>query len=161
MTPSADPVIQAVSLIPPGTALDIACGSGRHAIWLQQHGWHVTALDRNAEAVAQIRARYPSIDARMVDLEREPFSPPETSYDLILCWLYFQRNLYPAIRKAIRPGGIAALSALLQGRFAANPSDLQQSFVGWTVLHRFQNQRACELIVQRPGLWFDKSCPKY
>ncbi|PLX94065.1 MAG: SAM-dependent methyltransferase, partial [Desulfuromonas sp.] len=28
-----------------GTALDIACGRGRNAVYLQQHGWQVTAVD--------------------------------------------------------------------------------------------------------------------
>ena len=29
----------------PGVALDLGAGEGRNAIWLAQHGWHVTAVD--------------------------------------------------------------------------------------------------------------------
>jgi len=29
----------------PGKALDLACGAGRNAIWLAEHGWEVTAVD--------------------------------------------------------------------------------------------------------------------
>jgi SAM-dependent methyltransferase len=31
--------------LPPGRAVDLACGEGRNAIWLASRGWHVTAVD--------------------------------------------------------------------------------------------------------------------
>jgi SAM-dependent methyltransferase len=31
--------------LPPGRALDVACGEGRNAIWLAGRGWQVTAVD--------------------------------------------------------------------------------------------------------------------
>src|SRR5215472_9351333 len=31
------------AILPPGRALDLACGPGRHALWLAEHGWDVTA----------------------------------------------------------------------------------------------------------------------
>ena len=37
-------VAEAVEPLPPGRALDLACGEGRNAIWLAGRGWHVTAL---------------------------------------------------------------------------------------------------------------------
>lgn len=146
-TPPTGEVKRAASLLKPGTALDIACGEGRHAIWLHENGWQVTAVDRNAEAIAQIRAGYPLIDARVIDLEREPL--PEATYDLVICWLYFQPDLYPGIRAMLRPGGIAALCALRQGRFAAKPDDLRTSFPGWQVLHEAASDRTYDLVVQR------------
>jgi SAM-dependent methyltransferase len=148
-TPPTGEVKRAASLLSPARALDIACGTGRHAIWLYEHGWQVTAVDRDEEAIARIRGHYPGIDARVIDLERSPLPMPEAAYDLIVCWLYFQRDLYPAIRAGLRPGGIAALSALLQGRFAANPGELRTYFPGWTLLHEAETERTCELIVQR------------
>jgi len=38
----------------PGRALDLACGTGRNALWLAEHGWMVTAVDRSAEAIAAL-----------------------------------------------------------------------------------------------------------
>lgn len=32
--------------------LDLACGSGRHAIWIAQQGYQVDAIDRDARAVS-------------------------------------------------------------------------------------------------------------
>lgn len=37
--------------LPPGDALDLACGEGRNAIWLARRGWHVVASDFSAVAV--------------------------------------------------------------------------------------------------------------
>lgn len=43
--------------LPAGSALDLACGEGRNAIWLAQNGWQVTAVDFSRVAVAKGRAR--------------------------------------------------------------------------------------------------------
>src|SRR5580692_10932192 len=97
-TPPTGEVKLAASLLRPGRALDLACGAGRHAIWLYENGWQVTAVDRDAEAIARLRADYPAIDARVIDLELFPFPIATGGYDLVVCWLYFQRDLYPIIR---------------------------------------------------------------
>ncbi|HKO57026.1 MAG TPA: class I SAM-dependent methyltransferase, partial [Thermoanaerobaculia bacterium] len=39
-------VIEAASLLPPGHALDVACGSGRHTLYLRSLGWTVVPVDR-------------------------------------------------------------------------------------------------------------------
>ncbi|MBA3605714.1 MAG: class I SAM-dependent methyltransferase, partial [Acidimicrobiia bacterium] len=36
-------VAEEVAGLAPGTALDVACGEGRNAIWLAQQGWRVQA----------------------------------------------------------------------------------------------------------------------
>ncbi|HHX85007.1 MAG TPA: class I SAM-dependent methyltransferase [Actinomycetales bacterium] len=38
-----------------GTAIDLACGDGRHARWLAAHGWDVTAVDFSEVAIEQAR----------------------------------------------------------------------------------------------------------
>jgi tellurite methyltransferase len=146
LKPPAAVVIDAASRLPSGRALDLACGAGRHAIWLEQHGWKVTAVDRDAEAIAELRRNHPRIDARIVDLERHEFAIEPAAYDLIVCWLYLQRDLYPDIRAGVRPGGIVAVSALLQGRFAAHPGELRSYFPGWQILHEAENERLTELV---------------
>jgi SAM-dependent methyltransferase len=167
--PPAEPVIRAASLLAAGgtvqgrvpgagvsglphrsyDALDIACGTGRHAIWLWQHGWKVTAVDRDVEAIERLRRDHPAIDARVVDLEEEGAFAIDEPYDLVVCWLYHQRDLYPVIRAGVRPGGIVALSARMQGRFAAEPGELRGYFPGWRILHEEENERTCELVAQR------------
>jgi SAM-dependent methyltransferase len=41
--------------LPPGDALDLACGEGRNALWLAGLGWRVTAIDFSAVAVERGR----------------------------------------------------------------------------------------------------------
>jgi SAM-dependent methyltransferase len=43
--------------LPPGRALDLACGEGRNAIWLAELGWRVTAIDFSSVGVERGRTR--------------------------------------------------------------------------------------------------------
>ena len=93
-----------------GRALDIACGRGRNALLIAQSGLQVRAIDRDADAIAELRAEADRqalpIDTGVIDLETDP--PPslgESVYDMIVVINYLHRPLMPAIRAALRPGG--------------------------------------------------------
>jgi len=64
--------------LPPGRALDLACGSGRNALWLAEHSWNVTAVDGSATAVEILRGHAGRlgvpIDVRVADLENAGFT---------------------------------------------------------------------------------------
>ncbi len=51
--------------LPPGRALDVACGEGRNAIWLASRGWDATGVDFSAAAIE--RARRLAADAGVTD----------------------------------------------------------------------------------------------
>ena len=40
----------------PGTALDVACGEGRNALWLARQGWSVTGVDFSPVAIDKAKA---------------------------------------------------------------------------------------------------------
>ena len=53
--------------LPPGRALDLACGEGRNARWLAGRGWQVTAMDFSSVAVAKARSLYDDVDWQVGD----------------------------------------------------------------------------------------------
>ncbi|GAA6525469.1 class I SAM-dependent methyltransferase [Intrasporangium sp. DVR] len=117
---SADPnrfVEEIVTPFTPGTAIDIAAGEGRNALWLVQQGWRVTATDYSSVAVERMRARAAAVlgeeAGRLTPLVADatvaaPGGP--AAYDLVLfCYLQLPASeLATALRhgvEAARPGG--------------------------------------------------------
>jgi tellurite methyltransferase len=129
-------------LLPAGPALDIACGTGRHALFLAGRGQHVTAIDFSGVALDILEARARGMQATVrrserlresrrtpkggleliqADLERTEF--PESCYDLILCIQYLQRSLFPQIVRALRPDGVLLMETFTRAQmeFACGP----------------------------------------
>ena len=50
-------VCELLPLLPTGPALDIACGTGRHALFLAARSQHVTAVDFSSVALDTLEAR--------------------------------------------------------------------------------------------------------
>jgi tellurite methyltransferase len=140
--PPAPLVVQFASALKPGSALDLASGPGRNALYLAELGWRVTAVDGSPTAIELLHGRNPSIDARVLDLEAGDFEIPAKSYDLVLSCYYFQRSLVPVMKSALRPGGLLIMIVLVadadQPRgtpVRAYPGELPTFFEGWRILH--------------------------
>ena len=91
---SAEPnafVVALVDDLRPGTAIDLAAGEGRNALWLADNGWQVTAVDFSAVAVERGRARPGGdrVDWQVADVTSYV---PSEQYDLVLvCYLHLPR----------------------------------------------------------------------
>lgn len=92
----------------PPRALDVACGSGRDAVFLAMNGYEVDAIDILPDALLRANdlASRHSVQIRTIqqDFERQP-SLPVGQYDLVVVFRYLQRSLMPALSKTLRPGG--------------------------------------------------------
>jgi SAM-dependent methyltransferase len=138
-----DPLlVNAAELLPPGRALDLACGPGRNALFLAGLGWHVTAVDRSPVAIAILRQRANglAIDIRRADLEIGEFAIPPAAFDLVANILYLERDLVPTIREGVRLGGVFAGAMLLEkpGRespFRVRPGEVRAWFADWKILY--------------------------
>jgi tellurite methyltransferase len=152
-------VIAAAERMTPGDALDLACGPGRNAIYLARLGWRVTAVDSSAVALELLRERAAaagvSVDARLADLEEGEFVIAPEAYDLVCVIRYLQRDLFPRAREAVRPGGLVAAEALLEGphnpAYLAAPGELREYFTGWEVLAYAEAQTATILARKPPA----------
>jgi tellurite methyltransferase len=89
-------------------ALDIAMGRGRHALTLARAGFVTFGVDNDFDVVRETlyaaRDAGTPIFAWCADLTMCPL--PDARFDLIVVTRYLQRDLFPAIRGAVRPGGV-------------------------------------------------------
>lgn len=145
-------LVDALEKVPPGRALDIACGLGRHSLWLARRGWRVTALDGSEVAISRVREQMPEVEAIEVDIEAPGFRLPGTDYDLIVDTFFLHRPLFPQIRAALREGGIGVLAFHLEGRFAISISEVDQLREDYQVLHYVVHKDipTVELVLQKP-----------
>ncbi|SNS33629.1 Methyltransferase domain-containing protein [Geodermatophilus pulveris] len=110
---SAEPnalVADLLADLPPGVAVDLAAGEGRHALWLAGRGWRVTAVDFSAAGLARGRARPGAhrvtwVTADVLHWEAAPGSP-----DLVLvAYLHLpEADTAALLHRAVgwlRPGG--------------------------------------------------------
>ncbi len=94
----------------PGRALDLACGSGREAVYLADLGWQVVAVDQLPDALARgrdLQARY-APDAppiRWIEADLENDWQPDEPFQLVLCFFYLYRPLIPRIADWLLLGG--------------------------------------------------------
>lgn len=94
-----------------GNALDVACGRGRHALWLARQGFATTAIDRDAAAIAALdeRARREHLPITAIARDLESGGPAglgDAAFDAIVVVHYLHRPLFPALIAALRPGGV-------------------------------------------------------
>jgi len=110
MNPAAWLLEHAALLPARGHALDVACGRGRHALWLAARGLDVLAVDRSAEAVDAVRSAAEPLALPLVaevrDLEAAPVSFGIEAYDIIVVVHYLHRPLFPVLHAALRAGGL-------------------------------------------------------
>ena len=84
---SAEPNALVAALLadlPPGDAIDLAAGEGRHALWLAARGWRVTAVDFSAVGLERGRAQPGADRVSWVTADVQQWSGPEAGQDLVL-----------------------------------------------------------------------------
>lgn len=129
-----------------GLALDVACGDGRNAVWMARRGLAVDAIDIAHGALQRLvtvaRRERLAVHAIQADLERFPL--PVDRYTLVVNVRYLQRSLLPALRRAVRPGGLIAFETFLRDQarighvrnasFLLDPGELRAGFAGFEAL---------------------------
>ncbi|TSE27639.1 class I SAM-dependent methyltransferase [Tepidimonas aquatica] len=101
---------------PQRRALDVACGWGRHTRWLVQQGYRVTAVDRDAEALAALDDMAATVTRLAADLEAAPWPLPGQTFDVVLVTNYLWRPLLPHLLASLAPGGVLLYETFAWGQ---------------------------------------------
>jgi hypothetical protein len=90
------------------------------------------------------------VDARVADLERGGYVIEPASFYLICDFYYLQRNLFPAIREGVKPGGAFIGSIHLPPRsFSLESGELREEFAGWKILYYSEAAGSARIIARR------------
>jgi SAM-dependent methyltransferase len=91
-----------------GMALDLAAGLGRHALWLADRGWRVSAVDVSEIAIGKLSQAAGQLNVRInlfaVDAAEYDFA--SARFDLIVLFYHLDRGVFPKIVSALNPGGL-------------------------------------------------------
>jgi tellurite methyltransferase len=97
-----------LGLLPRGRVLELAMGEGHNAIFLARQGFTVTGIDISDVAVERSvrlsQAAGITIDAQCMDLRT--MTLPADAYDVVVCFYFLQRDLFPQIVSTLRIGGM-------------------------------------------------------
>ena len=77
-------VAELLADLPPGRAVDLAAGEGRHALWLAARGWQVTAVDFSGVGLARGRRQPGAEKVTWVTADVLTWAPPVADLDLVL-----------------------------------------------------------------------------
>jgi SAM-dependent methyltransferase len=152
-----------------GSALDLAGGAGRHAIWLAKQGWKVTLMDISETGVEQARQNAGPLASHIHflvdDLTRFQASQTEfeSAFDVVMAFFYLDRKIVSEMVRAVRPGGLLIYKThtLAQAKLAGGPKnpahllrpgELLQLASGLRVLHyqeRVAKKATAELVARK------------
>ena len=131
-------VAEGPGALPAARALDLGCGTGRHAVFLAQHGWDVTAVDFVPRALSKARQRAGDAGVRVRwlqgDVTRLAALGVGDGYELVLDIGTFhglddrQRvDCAREVTSATAPGATLLMLAFQPGRRGPLPRGLDQA----------------------------------
>jgi tellurite methyltransferase len=152
-----------------GYALDVAAGAGRNSVALAEHGLTVDAVDLAWQglrrAVTLARQRGVRINPIVLDLSRGWL--PRRGYDVVVNTFFLQRDLIPAIKAALKPGGWLVFETFTRAQlditeqrvrdrsYLLKADELRQLFSDFVVLHYWEgieeNRATARLLARKPG----------
>lgn len=147
--------------IPIGRALDIACGSGRNALFLAARGFQVDAVDISPVGLEQAAARagQKSLSISWQHANLESAELPEAIYDLVANINYLQRSLVPRLEAAVKPGGwIVFETFLIDQQTIGHPKNPDYLLAHNELLGFFRGFRVC---CYREGKFADDGEPSF
>jgi SAM-dependent methyltransferase len=140
-------LVEQISHLPRGRAIDLAAGSGRNAIFLAAHGYPTDAVDASEVAVEKLSAlaikeSLPIITTRA---ELPDYTIAKNTYAVILNFYFLERKLFLPIKEGLVDGGMLLFETytIEQARFGRpcnhefllKPNELLHSFSDLHIIH--------------------------
>src|SRR5262249_5656361 len=145
----SDWVLRWAPLVERGPVLDVACGTGRHAILFAERGFEGFAVDREAQALPAL--------LRFVTTDLEEGSPgplPGKRFVALVVTSYRHRPLFPRLVESLEEGAVLIYETFMLGNerfgrpsnpdFLLRPGELLEAFAALTVVAFEQG------VVERP-----------
>ena len=155
---------------PEVTALDLAAGAGREAVFLAMRGFQVEAWDHDREVLERAQAlavrHHTTIVTQVYNLERRDPELPRRDRAVVTVFRFLHRPLFPLIEGALAPGGCLVYETYLRGqeqfgrprhpRFLLDPGELARAFPTLVVEHYEEGRPPggpfmARLLARRPG----------
>lgn len=155
LTPTHSEVLNAVNYIKGGKALDLGCGRGRNALYLNLLGFKVSALDSNEESIEFLnyiieKEGLTNIETGVYDINDAAIDDQTGEYDFILSTvvlMFLERERIPAIiedmQKKTKIGGYNLIVCAMNTRdypcplpfsFTFAEGELAQYYAGWELV---------------------------
>ena len=129
-----------------GRALDVACGLGQNAIWLAQRGFTVDAVDISPVALEYGRraAARAGVTVNFIQDDLDVWTPQVEVYELVFGFRFLNRQLWPCLRAALRPGGWLLYQTFnlrklspdsdFPAEYLLDIGELPSTFAGWKIV---------------------------
>ncbi len=129
-----------------GSALVLARGSCHSAVFLAQQGYDVLAVDCSATGLAIGRrlAQREQTTIKTLTADLDEIALDTEVYDLVVCFRYLNRALFPSMKTVLKPGGLLffktfnvhhlVLSPKFNPAYVLQPGELSQSFNGMLMI---------------------------
>lgn len=158
--------------LPRGRALDVACGTGRNALYLAAQDYQVDAVDISPYALAQGREKAQGLGLAITwtAADLDSFVPQPDGYDLVVVARYVNRRLMPRLGAALKPGGALVYEHHLLSEqpvdgpkdpdFRLAPGELREQFANLREAFYYEgavkdpdgrNMALAQMVAFRPG----------
>lgn len=143
------------------SALDLAAGTGRHALELARRDWRVAAWDISPVGLAVLARRAAvaglAVETRAVDLVDPDLPLPDGSFDLVVIVNFLERSLLARVPALVRPGGHLLFVTFTVDRagtkppleFCLRPGELARGLSGFETLSTDERDGRAGLLGRR------------
>ena len=137
-----------ISRLPPGRALDLACGAGRNSLFLARHGFEVTGIDVSSQGLkrAAASAAREGLEVTWMRHDLDDGLPVSGPYELICLFRYVKSAIIRPLPSLLAPDGILMVEEHLatdqpvagpsNPAFCVQPGELRHLLPGLDVLHQ-------------------------